>query len=185
VNKSSIRRALLVAALAMGTPVAIAAQQAEALSPVAETELEAWLTEYQEVHTQLEGIQQQALQDPELNSIQEQLGSRIREAMENRDPSIPERITRAQALESELMGAQQAGDVERLQQLMAEAQEIEQYFITVQQAVIEDPSMAPEITAFQTRLEQKMGELDPGATALIARFKELEMKIEAAMRAGA
>lgn len=185
-NPSPIRRALLLAFLAVVTPAAIGAQQAQPeTQAISEDEVDALVAEYQQVHYQLEDIQREALQDPELGSIQEQLGSRIRQAMESHDPSIPERIARAEALEAELVSAQQAGDIERLQALIAEVEQIERHFITVQQTVITEPAIAGDIVSFQTRLEQKMGELDPGAAALIARFKELETRIEEAMRAGA
>lgn len=178
---------LLVLGAILATPSLGATQQADQSEavPSAEPDVEAWLTEYEGIHRQLQGIQQKALEDPDLTAAQIALGDQIRTAMEAEDPTIADHLKRAETLEVELQTAQQTGNAQRLEELLAEAQSIEEHFFTVQQVVVAKADIATAIGAFQTRLEQKMTEVDPTAPTLIARFKELELKLEQAMRAGA
>lgn len=178
--------ALLLAAL----PGALAAQEpAPAPAPAAPTapegpsaELQGWLIELQQLHGRLEAIQAQALADPTLSAQQEELGTSIRAAMEAIDPALPQSMTRIQALESEAATAQQAGDQARLEQIGAEAQQIQAQFLNAQQQALQKPELAAQVEAFQVTLEAKMKEVDPEAEQLIARFQELEQKLSAAMQ---
>src|SRR5690606_33697251 len=146
--------------------------------------MQAWFTEMQEVHQQLEVIQQEALADPELSAKQEALGEEIRLAMEVVDPSMTQRMERVQELETEATAAQAAGDTEKLQQVIQEAQQIQEHFLNVQQTALSEPTMAAKLQDFQTALEAKMVEVDPEAETLIVRFRELEAKISALMNGG-
>jgi chromosome segregation ATPase len=172
------KRALLTAALMVGLPMAAAAQAGGAGS---QAEVEGLLREMQQVHTQLEGLQQQALQDPQLSAAQEELGEEIKVAMERIDPQMEQRLSRIEALEGEAASAHQAGNGERLQELMAEAQQIQQHFMNVQQQALEQPQIATKVDAFQTRLERRMVEMNPEAEGLINRFRELETRLMALM----
>jgi uncharacterized protein (DUF885 family) len=176
---SQKKRALLTTLLAIAMPVAATAQQ----SPT-QQQVEGWFMELQQVHQQLEGIQMQALQDPQLSAAQEELGDEIRQAIEARDPRMGERMARVEALEAEAMDAQQSGNVDLLQALVVEAQQIQEHFMTVQQEVLEQPAIATKVSSFQARLERKMVEVNPDAQNLISRFRELETMIEQALRGG-
>ncbi len=180
----SILRSLVLGAILAAPSVGLA-QQAGQSAPPTQQDVEAWITEYEGIHRQLQGIQQRALEDPDLNAAQLALGAQIRTAMEAEDPTLAEHLTRAESLEGELQTAQQTGNTQRIAELLAEAQSIEEHFFAVQQVVVAKADIASAIGAFQTRLEQKMSEVDPNAPTLIARFKELEAKLEEAMRAGA
>jgi hypothetical protein len=180
VSRLRIQRALLTASLMMFAPALANAQQAPAAAAT-QQQLEALFQEFQQVHLQLESIQIQALQDPALAAAQEQLGQEIRQAMESTDPSLPQKISRIEALESEAMNAQQTGDANRLQQLMVEAQQIEEHFMTVQQQVLESPAIASKVSAFQTQLETKMKQVNPQTETLITRFRTLETQLASAM----
>jgi cell fate (sporulation/competence/biofilm development) regulator YlbF (YheA/YmcA/DUF963 family) len=186
VIQSRMKRALFTAAIVLGMPTMLVAQEADHQTAVPDQEeLEAIFAELQQVHLQLEEIQMQALQDPQLSAAQEQLGEEIRQAMESHDPTMKDRMARVQALETEAANAHQAGDHDRLQLLMTEAQQLEEHFMAVQHHVLEEPAIATKVTAFQTQLERKMVEVDPDAQTLITRFRELEGRLQAAMRAGA
>lgn len=174
-----LRRVLLTTSIVLAIPTLVAAQ-ASGAGP-SDAEVEALFDELQQVHHQLEDLQMQALQDPTLSAEQAQLGEAIEAAMTQADPTISDRLARADALEAEAVSAQTAGNGQRLQELMVEAQEIQQHFMTVQQQVLEQPAIAERLAGFQSRLEQKMLELDPAAAGLIARFRELETQLTAAM----
>ncbi len=181
-----LSRLLVLGALVLAVPSLVEAQQAAPLSPAAPgEEVEALLAEYEGLHRQLQGIQQRAMEDPDLAAAQIALGDRIRVAMESEDPTIAADLERAESLEVELQTAQQTGNAERLEELLAEAQEIEEHFVTVQQAVVSQTEIASAIGEFQAQLERKMHEVEPNAASLIQRFQELEMMLEQAFRAGA
>lgn len=164
-------------------PAAALAQTPAPADP-SEEQVEAWFNEFQQVHQQLEGIQAEALQDPALNAAQEELGEEIQLAMATADPNLDQRVARVQAIEAEAAAAQQEGDVERLQELMGEAQDIQNHFMQVQAATLEQPAIATKLAAFQEQLEARMIDINPEAQALMTRFRELEQRIEAALMPG-
>jgi hypothetical protein len=201
------KHALFAATLLLGLPVTVVAQQpaagppppaatapaagaatgaapAQALTPEQQA-IQNLFNEYQELHSQLQGLQGQALQDPQLSADQEALGNDIRVAMEAYDPMMKQRLGRVNAIETEASAAQAAGDMPKLQLLMSEAQEIEQHFMSVQESVMEQPEIAAKVDAFQSKLEQKMIQISPGAQALMTRFRALETQLQAAMQGGA
>lgn len=188
VSPGRIKRGLLPALLLAILPGALMAQEplpTPAPAPQGPPEeLQVWLTELQQLHGRLEAIQQQALTDPSLSAAQEELGANIRAAMESIDPELEQGMTRIQALETEAAAAQQTGNQARLQEIGAEAQQIQQRFLSAQQQALQQPALAAQIEAFQDRLEARMREVDPSAEQLIARFQELEQKLSAAMQGG-
>lgn len=165
-------------------PGALAAQGAPTPNPQMQEQVRTWLTEMQSIHERLESIQQRALQDPQLVTQQQALGESIKTAMEQIDPTLTQSMTRVQGLEVEAQAAQQSGDQAKLQKLAAEAERIQQRFISAQEQALRQPELASRITSFQTRLEKKMAEVDPEATKLIRRFRELESKVTAVVPTG-
>lgn len=182
---SRFTRALLPTLLLAVLPVALTAQQptpAPAAPQGPPQEVQGWLTELQQLHGRLEGIQQKALADPSLSKAQETLGTSIRQAMQTIDPALEQGMARIKALETEASSAQQQGDQTKLQAISLEAQQIQQKFMTAQQKALAQPELAAQVEAFQNQLEKKMREVDPEAEKLIARFQELEQKLTAAMQ---
>lgn len=184
-----MKRAFVIALTALALPAAAAAQQRAPAAPAqqaqnpSQQQMQQWMTELQQIHGKLEAIQAKAIQDPQLQAAQESLGTEIKTAMEKADPTLPESMQRVQALESEALKAQQAGDQAKLQQLAQEAQSIQARFMEAQAKAFQQPEIATRLEAFQTRLETRMVEVDPAASDLIQRFKELEGKLAAAMQA--
>lgn len=180
---SFLTRGLLPVLLAAAVPMAVVAQQDPAAPPTEaqEQQLEAWYTELQEIHQTLQSLQQQALADAELAATQQELGSEIQLAMAEIDPSIEERLSRMQALESEAATAQQEGNVERLQTLMQEASGIQEHFAELQEQVLQEPTFAAKLSTFQEQLQQKMLQLNPEAEAQMDRLRELETRLTEAM----
>lgn len=181
---SSLRKMLVALAALLVIPAGLTAQGAPAPQAEMPEQVRSWLTEMQGIHQRLESIQQQALQDPQLVTQQQELGESIKTAMEKIDPSLNESMSRVQDLEVAAQAAQQEGDQAKLQQLAQEAQQIQQRFLTAQEQALQQPELASQVTAFQTRLEQKMAEVDPEASKLIERFRELESKITESIPAG-
>lgn len=195
-----LRRALFGAGLLLALPAIAIAQDAaaghdhaagaaghdhDATSAVDDAQIREWMTEMQQVHQQLEGLQQQALADPEIGAVQAALGEEIRVAMAAADPALDQELARMPELESQAVAAQQSGNTEAFQAVMSQAQQIQQRFMTVQQQVLEQPQIATKVTNFQTQLESKMVDLDPSAAGLIARFRSLETMLNDAIGPGA
>jgi hypothetical protein len=179
---SFTKRALLTLALALGIPaVAVAQSPAQAASPT-EQEVSGWMAEIQQLHLQLESIQLRALEDSGLSAAQQELGEEIRDAMTKLDPQLAQRMGRIEVLEGEAEQAAAAGNVERFRELEMEAYQIQQHFFTVQGQVLQSSAIDAKVRAFQTRLESRMVEVDPTAKGLIERFRELELKLAAAMQ---
>lgn len=177
-----IAAALLGMMLALALPTALTAQAPGAAPQGAE--VQAMITELQQLHTQLEDVQQQALQDPELSAMQEEISNRIMAEMDDADPQLEQQMDRISELEAEARTAQQAGNVDRLRELVGEAQQIQAHFLEVQQSVLEQPEVAEMVDGFQTRLETRMVELDPEISGVLERFRELEGRVAEAMGQG-
>lgn len=146
-------------------------------------EVQGWFGEIEQLHGRLQDIQEQALQDPQINAAQTGLGNLIKQAMEKSDPALVKGFARMQAMETEAAAAQQKGDTGKLQQLGAEAQQIEKQFAAAQQKVLQQPEIASRVAAFQQALERKMLSINPDTEKLIARFQELETKLAASAQA--
>lgn len=177
--RTTLRTALFTLAV-LAAPVALHAQATEETSPSPEglpPEATAWLTEIQQIHVQLSELQEIALQDPQLAARRDSLGNHIRVAMEAIDPSLAENMTRIQEMEEQAAQAQARSDDATLTQLRAEAQLIEQQFLSVQEQALQQPQLASELSTFQTLLQEKILAVSPDAPRLLARFQELERKL--------
>lgn len=172
----STARLILIAVAALAAPGALQAQ-APAVPENVPPEIAGWLAEIQELHIQLTTLQEKALQDPALAAQRDSLGNHIRVAMESIDPSLPESMERIEAMEAQAAAAEAASDDAKLTELRAEAQQIEQQFLSVQQRALQQPELAAEISAFQSALEARILETDPEAPRLLERFQELEQKL--------
>lgn len=175
--------ALPALGVAQETPAPAPSAEEPALSAL-EQEMEAWYAELQQLHTQLETIQAQALADQSLAARQEALGEEIRVAMESRDSTMTSRLARMEAIEAEATAAQESNNSQRLQQLMVEANGIQEHLFLLQQQIVEEPAIAAKLDVFQTDLQQKMLQLNPNAQQMMDRFRELEENLTAAMGAG-
>jgi hypothetical protein len=162
-------------------PATTPASAAEAAGGAADEEqIAAWYSELQGLHQQLQSIQDRALEDPQLSADQETLGTEIRAAVARADSTMETRMARMTTLETEAHAASAAGDSDRLQTLMLEATDIQERFMELQQQVLGEPAMAAKIGVFQTALQAKMIQIEPGAQGLMDRFSELEGKLTAA-----
>ncbi len=185
---SVVRRTLTAALFIVAAPTVLPAQNGGpgTVTDPDPAELERMFVEYQRVHMELEGIQQQALADPALAGAQEELGEEIQRAMEALDPTMKEWMARASVLEAEAHAVQQAGDEERLEVLVAERDALTERFFDLQQRVVSEPVIAMKVAGFQTSVQARMLEVDARTAAYIGRLRELEMVLQAAAaRAGA
>ena len=93
--------------------------------------------------------------------------------MERLDPTFRAQAARAEALKAEVTAAQAAKDNAKLNQLAAEATQLQQGFASARQRAMQDPAMAARIKSFQERIVAKMAEVEPQTQTLLARLQEL------------
>jgi len=175
------KRARFIAVLALVlSPLGLAAQEEDApAAPAMPPEAEELIVELQQVQMELEPIQQQALSDPDLQAAGEALAAVVQDAMEDVDPSTPERMDRLQTLMTEAEAAQTDQDEARMREIVTEARQIEQQLQTVQAQAVQRPEIAARVEEFQDRLQAKMIEVDPEAEPLMERARELNERLAA------
>ncbi len=88
------------------------------------------------------------------------------------------------ALNAQQPGQKPAASPEELQQLVLEAQQIQEKLQPVQQKALQDTAVQPQVAQFQRVLRAKMVELDPRSRALLDRLDEIEKRLQEA-QAGA
>jgi hypothetical protein len=159
--------AWILAAAALSLPAHVAAQDE---SPAAE---QAAPQDAAQIQARLQQIQQRALQDPELQAAQEEIGQAVVATMARVDPAFTTRSERAQAMTADIAAAQEAGDNARLHELNAEAQELQAAFAAARAQAMQDPELQASLQAYQARVVAKMVEIEPETEQLLARLSEL------------
>ncbi|HUF14147.1 MAG TPA: hypothetical protein VMN78_13690 [Longimicrobiales bacterium] len=173
---------MLAAALAMAAAGPLAAQEqgAPEQAPPGAEQAEVWLAEAQGISRQLAGLQQQVLADPQIAQQRAELTARVEQAMAAADPTLEEELAHASELEPAMAAAQEAGDDERLEELVIQARELETRFLQAQRTALEDPELSRVVLAFNERMRDRMAELDPETPRLIERLEELGQMLQTA-----
>lgn len=164
----TLRTSLFALALA-AAPAALSAQQAPPVPPTQAPVQQEML----QIQTRLQQIQARALQDATLKAAQDSIGTEMTATMERLDPTFKAQAARAEALKAEVTAAQAARDNAKLNQLAAEATQLQQGFASARQRAMQDAAMAARIKSFQERIVAKMAELEPETQTLLARLQAL------------
>ena len=173
-----------LALLAVLTPATLMAQDGAVAPPQLPPEARELIAELQQIQSELEPIQQQAFQDPELAAEQQALAADIEVYMVAADSSVPAQVERLRALMAGARDAQDAGDRDRMNEVVMEARQIEQRLQSAQAAALRHPEIAPRVEAFQANLQERMVEVDPSAATLLARAKEIDRRLTALLDQG-
>lgn len=156
--------ASLCALAALSLPAHLSAQ--ETASQTVEQEIAA-------IQQQLQAIQQRALQDPALQARQAEIGQEVVATMRRVDPAFAAAAARAEAMQADIAAAQEAGDNARLHELAAESEQLQQTFAAARARAMQDPELQASMQAFRAEVVEKMTEMDPETTTLLARLNEL------------
>ena len=135
----------------------------------------ALMMEAQELQQRLQPLEQEAMQDPELAAMLEDVQERVETAMRDEDPELFEEMVR---LEEAFVAAQEAGDEERAQEVGMEAQGVYAQLQSLQQAVMDRPEIREPIEAFEEAHRERMLEIDPEAEELLDRMREIMAELE-------
>jgi hypothetical protein len=165
--------ACMFALSALALPAHLAAQET---APAPEAAAPAPADEAAAIQARLQQIQQRALQDAELQAAQQQVGREVVETMARVDPTFTAKSERAQAMTADIAAAQEAGDNDRLHELNAEAQALQQAFADARTLAMQDAELQASIAAYQARVVEKMVEIEPETEQLLARLAELDQQ---------
>lgn len=171
-------RIALLAAAALALPAAAAAQQttpAPAPAP-ATTPAPAATTpqnEAAQLQAKLGTLQQQALRDPSLKAAQDSFTAVVNAGMAKLDPAATGKLARAASINADVEAARAANDNARLNQLAAEAQQLQAYFAGMQPRVGALPEVQAARQVFLERVFAKMKEIDPNAQQYVDRLTAL------------
>jgi chromosome segregation ATPase len=140
-------------------------------------QMEEWRAELQRIRTQLQPLQNEALQDEAVRSEQEDVMGVVREAIVESDPTMGEKLDRMESIMAEAQAAQAERDQETLQELTAEAQTLQPQITEAQQEALGKPDVMERVDAFREKLYARMLEIDPESEPLINRMKLLDQRI--------
>jgi hypothetical protein len=173
-------RIALTAALLMAAPAMLDAQDPSPVPTQMPPEVQALMMEAQQIQAQLAPLEQRVMQDPELQTEQQEVMLRVTTAMLEADPTLEAHVQRMQTLQEEAQAAQAAGDQERLGAIVGEANQIQSSVAQAQASVLQQPEMAALVRAFTQRVQNRMIAEDADAEALIRRMGEIQMELAAA-----
>lgn len=133
--------------------------------------------ELQQVAQQLAGIQQRAMQDPELQEVQAATEETVIAAMTELDPEAQEKIDRMEELQGDLQTAQEEGDQQEIGSLLQEQRQLQQSLQQTQVRAMQQEEVAASIESFRESLLAAMMEVDPAAAELLQRQEELQTEL--------
>jgi hypothetical protein len=166
----TVRNALtgLAALVVFALPAHLHAQESAAPATAQEAQ-----DETAQIQARLQQIQQRALQEPELQQAQQELGQELVTTMGRVSPDFAAHSARAEAMTAEIAAAQEAGDNERLHELAAESERLQAAFGEARAQAMQDEGFQTRMQEFQQRIVARMTEIEPETETLLARLNEL------------
>lgn len=171
-------RIALLAFAALALPATAAAQQTAPAAPQPAAPAQAApaapaQSEVTQIQQRLAALQQQAVQDPAVKAHSDALETALAAALAQVDPAATGKLARVEALKAEVEAARAASDNAKLNQLAAEATELQAYFQQLRPRAMALPEVQEKRQAYVAALFAKMNEIDPQAQALVARLEAL------------
>ena len=190
-----ITRLCLVAAAAVTLPAAAEAQQRQVdaripsnsrAASATREEVRGWYGELQQIGARLQQAHERALSaNPQLRTTQQRIFAEIKTEMERTDPGLAQLAGRAEQIEAEARRARQAGNRDQLRTLATEASRIQARFLAAQRQVMSKPEIVSRMQAYDAQLRQQMVRAEPNLDQLIARSRDLQMRLVRAQQGGA
>ena len=187
------RRAAVMAACLAFLPCTAAAQirpmGAESRSRIVAPEgsatatVRGWYAELQRLSGHLKDVHDEALRDPELRSARDSLMDALKEAMDRSDPSLQRLTARLDQIPGEMETARARGDAPRFRALDQELAQISARFMNAEAVALRQPALARRVRAYEEMLRSRMMEIEPMTDSLLARSRELQRLLQAALGA--
>lgn len=152
------------------------------ISQVQEEEMQKLYQEYQEVNQQLELIQAQAFQDPEVSELAEGFSDYIEEKMVEMNPEAEKLMSDRDAMIQEIQVAQMEDDQEKAQELQQNYQQINGQIQGIQQQVFQNPDVIERQQEIENIVINKMIEIEPETEILLERIQEISTEFEKLMQ---
>jgi hypothetical protein len=171
------RPALWILLAALPAPVGASAQEAEQ----SQEDVQQWVREIQQLQSELEPVQQEALQDSAIQQHQEEIGGLVRDAMIALDSTNALRLERMGQIIEEAQVAQSTGDTAKIDALTSEAETLQPHIEAAQAEALAQPEIETRIEQFRQDLHAKMIDIDPEAKPRLDRLAELSRRVQRAM----
>jgi hypothetical protein len=171
-NVQKTTRIALLAAAALALPAAATAQQTTP-APAQPAQAAPAADEATQLQQKLGALQQRAMQDPSLKAATDSFNAVLQAGMARVDPQAAAKSARAQAIQGEVTAARAANDNTRLNQLAAEANQLQAYFQNLQPRALALPEVQAARQTYLARLFAKMTEFDPQAQSYVERLTQL------------
>lgn len=136
-------------------------------------------TEYTNLQRQLNGLQQQVMQDSTLQADYDALKTFVDAKMAAADPQFEAHRDRLGALPQEMAAAKDAGDNDKLQALITEGNELQAQLQKLQQETMALEEVKAKMDAFRDEMLAKMTKIDPKAKDMIDRANAISEQLQA------
>jgi len=135
------------------------------------------MIEMQRIQARLQAVHNQVMQDPALRASQESFMREVKAAMLRVDPGLDALAHRVEAMQQQVIAAQQRRDMRALQQLSTELAPIQQRFMRAQEQVVRQPAIAAHARQLETQLHTRMLRVEPETDRLLERGKQLQARL--------
>jgi vacuolar-type H+-ATPase subunit I/STV1 len=133
------------------------------------------------LETRLGPIEQMALATaPELTEMSSQIQGDVVVRMLEMYPSLSDGMDRLMFMEEEKVAAQQAANVGRIEQLMAQGSALNDSIQAARDEALQDEALRTRLREYQEALVVQMIAIDPNAELIIDEMTALNARIEAA-----
>lgn len=148
-----------------------------AISVQAQTEEDLY-EEYMQINVQLQQIQQQALADKKIESMNRQFSEKLESVIIKENPELETSIKKRNELIDKFEASRETASQEKLDELKTEFEMVAQELQTAQQNVIQRDEFKKELKDIEDAVINKMEEINPETPALFAKMNELGGKLQ-------
>lgn len=129
------------------------------------------------VEKKLNAIGKRAMQDTALRRRQEEVRDLYREAIREVSDPAARRLARLDTVRSELQSARAEGDSARVRSLITEMQELQVGLKRAREKAMEQEAVQKALEEYQSRVRDRMRELDPAADSLLPLADSLQRRV--------
>ncbi len=144
-------------------------------------EMQELYNESMQLNQQLQAIQQQAYEDPEISFQAEEFNNMIEELIYQADPEAEELLRKQESLEEEFYAAQSEQNSEKIAELQQEYRELDEELNPIRQKVFQREDVIQMQNELETQVLSKMQEIEPDTMNLIERLQVVQTKLNEMM----
>ncbi|MFO7897416.1 MAG: hypothetical protein R6U84_10820 [Candidatus Cloacimonadales bacterium] len=168
--------AYLVAVIFMFSAAVLSAQEPDA-------EMQQVYQEYMTLNQELQALQQQVFEDPEVAEMNESFQKLLDEKIIEIDPEAATILEQQAKIEGDFMAAVENEDQEQLQELQQQYQTLDNQLRPLIDEAMQKKSVQEEQMKLEELVFAKMIEIEPGSQEKLDRIESLQMQLEQMMPA--